>query len=87
MSESEPLMKCRKRRNDVKTGGRSLTRDKFGRYLFYWPNGIRHRSGMNLLQAFVWNVGTCRSNVKGDPQVETPQGKEYRCRTQGRNNS
>jgi hypothetical protein len=27
---SEPLMKCRKRRNDVKTGGESLTRDKSG---------------------------------------------------------
>ena len=25
---SEPLMKCRKRRDDVKTGGLSLTRDK-----------------------------------------------------------
>jgi hypothetical protein len=34
MSASEPLMKCRKRRDDVKTGGKSLIRDKFGRYLF-----------------------------------------------------
>ena len=34
MSASEPLMKCRKRSNDVKTGGKSLTRDKFGMYLF-----------------------------------------------------
>ena len=25
---SEPLMTCRKRRNDVKTGGKSLTREK-----------------------------------------------------------
>lgn len=28
MTAREPLMKCRKRRNDVKTGGKSLTRDK-----------------------------------------------------------
>ena len=30
---SEPLMKCRKRRDGVKTGGKSLTRDKSGRHL------------------------------------------------------
>ena len=34
MSESEPLMKCRKRMDDVKTGRMSLARDKFGRHLF-----------------------------------------------------
>ncbi len=33
MSENEPLKKCRKRRNDVKTGRLSLARDKFGRNL------------------------------------------------------
>ena len=27
---SEPLMTCRKRRDDVETGGKSLTRDKSG---------------------------------------------------------
>ncbi len=31
---NEPLMKCRKRIDDVKTGGESLTRDKFGGNLF-----------------------------------------------------
>jgi len=29
---------------------------------------------MNMKQAFVWNVGTCRSDVKGEIQVEAPQG-------------
>jgi hypothetical protein len=29
-SGSEPLMTCRKRRDDVKTGGKSLTRDESG---------------------------------------------------------
>jgi len=33
-NESEPLMKCRKRRNDVKTRGVSLTWDKHERNLF-----------------------------------------------------
>jgi hypothetical protein len=29
-SASKPLRKCRKRRDDVKTGGKSLTRDESG---------------------------------------------------------
>jgi hypothetical protein len=29
-NESEPSMRCRKRRDDVKTEGESLTREKFG---------------------------------------------------------
>ncbi len=31
---SEPLIKCRKRRDAIKTRGESLTWDKPGRYLF-----------------------------------------------------
>jgi len=34
MTVRELLMKCRKRRDDVKTGGKSLTRDKSGGNLF-----------------------------------------------------
>lgn len=30
----KPLLKCRKRINEIKTEGVSLTRDKFGGYLF-----------------------------------------------------
>ena len=40
---------------------------------------------MNSVQARVGNLGTCRSDAKGDVQVEDPQGLEYRCRAQGRN--
>ena len=29
---------------------------------------------MNVAQAFVWNVGTYGSDVKGEIQVEDPQG-------------
>ena len=37
MSASEPLMTCRKRRDDVKTGGESLLRDKSkGNLLTAW---------------------------------------------------
>ncbi len=24
----------------------------------YWPSGLRHKGGMNLIQALIWNVGT-----------------------------
>jgi hypothetical protein len=36
-------------------------------------DGVRHAGGVNLNQALVWNVGTCRSDVKGETQVEDPQ--------------
>ena len=32
--EIEPLLKCRKRKGETKTEGKSLTRDKFGGNLF-----------------------------------------------------
>ena len=32
-----------------------------------------------MAQAFVRNVGTYDSDVKGEIQVEDPQGREYRC--------
>jgi hypothetical protein len=34
--------------------------------------GIRHKGGVNLSQALVWNVGTCRPDGKGETQVEDP---------------
>jgi hypothetical protein len=40
-------------------------------------DGIRHRDGVTLAQAFVRNVGTCRLDAKGELQVADPQGGEY----------
>ena len=48
--------------------------------------GIRWKDGMNLIRAFVRNVGTCRRDVKGAIQVEPPLEFEYRCMAQGRSN-
>jgi hypothetical protein len=39
-----------------------------------WLVGIRHKGGVNLTQALVWNVGTCRLDVKGEIQVVAPRG-------------
>jgi hypothetical protein len=39
-----------------------------------WLVGTRHRGGVNRNQALVWNVGTCRLDVKGETQVDDPRG-------------
>ena len=44
------------------------------RILGYWLGGIRHGGGVNLVLALLRNVGTCRSDAKGEIQVEDPQG-------------
>jgi len=41
-------MTCRKRRDDVKTAGVSLTRDELRRCLFTDRSGIRHSGGLSL---------------------------------------
>jgi hypothetical protein len=39
----------------------------------YCLGGVRHKGSANLIQALVGNVGTCRSDDKGEIQVEDPQ--------------
>jgi hypothetical protein len=83
----EPLKRCRKTLNDVKTRVLNLLWDKLRRCLIYCLGGIRHTGGVTLDWAPVRNVGTCRSDDKGETQVEVPLESEYRCRAQGHNNS
>jgi len=59
-------MTCRNAKGDVKTGGASNSRDQFGGGPEACPSGIRHIGGAKPGQALVWNVRTCRSDVKGD---------------------
>ena len=40
------------------------------------PSGVRHRSGVTLIQALVRNVGTCRPDDKGETQVRGPHEGE-----------
>ena len=40
----------------------------------YWLSGIWHEGGVNLVQALLRNVGTCRSDGKGEIQAEDPRG-------------
>lgn len=39
-----------------------------------WPDGTRHRGGVTLDQALVWNVGTCRPDAKGEIQGTDSRG-------------
>ena len=50
----------------------TLIQDKSRRETVYCLDGVRHRSGVNLMQALVWNVGTCRSDGKGETQIGGP---------------
>src|ERR1700739_420389 len=59
-------MKCRKRIDDVETGGQSLTRDQSGGRPDCRPGDIRHKGGVTLRQALVWNVGTWSPDAKGE---------------------
>jgi hypothetical protein len=64
-------MTCRNAKDDVETGGASSVRDEFGSSPGGCPSGIRHIGGAKPNQALVWNVGTCRPNVKGAVQTIT----------------
>ena len=59
MSENNPLMRCRNQDSNVETRVRVDPRDEFKRKPVYCLNGVRHRGGMNLIQAYIWNVRTC----------------------------
>ena len=69
-------MTCRKRIDDVETGGNSLTREESGGWPDCCPDGIRHEGGVTLNQAFMWNAGTCRPDAKGEIQIGGPYEDE-----------
>jgi hypothetical protein len=67
---SEPLMTCRKARDDVETGiETSIPRARVGEMPADCPTGVRHEGGVTLRQASIRNTGTCRSDAKGETQV------------------
>lgn len=69
---SEPLQKCRKRRDVIETGLQSLARDEARGKPADCPSGDRHKDGVSPAQALAWNVGTYRLDAKGDLQVVDP---------------
>jgi hypothetical protein len=79
MSDREPLMRCRNIWDGVKTGVLTWLQDKHGVEPAYCPCGTRHRGGVNVIQALVWNVGTLHVMVRENPISEDHEGGKYRC--------
>ena len=71
---SEPLTRCRKRRDVIGTGLLLLAQDRARKVPADWPSGDRHEDGVSPAQGLVRNVGTYRLDGKGEIQVEDPQG-------------
>jgi hypothetical protein len=73
---SEPLMTCRKTLSDVETGIETLSWERGGEVPVYGSTGVRHEGGVILIQAWVRNVGTCRSDAKGDAPAGSPRKRQ-----------
>ncbi len=76
MNTSEPLMRCRNGQSRRQNWRLLGSQEKSRRQSAYCLGGVRHRSGVNLIQASVWNVGNCRPDAKG----ENPSGGPTRMR-------
>jgi hypothetical protein len=73
-SNSEPLMRHRKDRGEVKTGLLYRVQDGAWGRPALCPSGLRCKGGVTLIQAFARDLGTCRFDDKGETQVEDPRG-------------
>jgi hypothetical protein len=67
-NESEPLMSCRKLHNCHRNQTSFAVCEEAQRGPAYWLGGGRQIDGAILVQAFMWNVGTWRSDAKGAAQ-------------------
>ncbi len=70
-------MRCRKIKDDVKTGGHLYTRISPGPA--YCLGGVRHRGGVTLIWARVWNVGTLHVMLRENPISVDHEGGKYQC--------
>jgi hypothetical protein len=79
---SEPLMRCRKRRNGVKTGGESLLREKSGSNLFtaQAASGMKAARTRSRLLCGTWEPVTPmpREERKGKPPKRASTDAGYR---------
>jgi len=71
-NESEPRMFCRKRPNRHQNQADLATWEQAQQEPVYGLDGDRQLSGASLVQAFMRNMGTWRSDVKGETQREAP---------------
>ena len=72
-NESEPLTRRRKDPNAIETRPHEQAWDRARKGPVYGPGGGRRRDGVNLAQAFAWNVGTEHSDAKGEVRGVVPR--------------
>ncbi len=84
---SEPLMRCRNRRNVAETGLQLLARDGARRVPADRPGGDRHKDGVRPVSGSCVERGNLCSDAKGDLRAADPRGAEYQCGAQGRTGS
>ena len=83
MNTSEPLMRCRKAERCCQNLGAQAIQGLVWKLPLSCPGGSRHTEGMNLIQAFIWNLGTCRSDAKRESQAEAPWSERVSMRSTG----
>lgn len=65
MNVSEQSMTCRKANQPTSKPDSVVDPGQLQALPVYGLKGVRRRGCMNLIQALVWNVGTCWLNAKG----------------------
>ena len=80
---SEPLRKCRKRRDVIETGLQLLARDEARGMPADCPSGDRHKDGVSPVQALVENVGTCVSMPRETSKWSTHEEPSTDARRRG----
>ena len=69
--------------DDVETGRLTLLQDKSRGEPAYCLGGVRRTVGTSLIRALLWNVGTCRSDDKGEIQSGRPMRMRVPMRSTG----
>ena len=82
-SANELLMRCRNEIRRRQNWGLTGLQDKSKRRPAYCLGGVRHKGSANLNQVLAWNVGTCRSDDKGETQIEGPMRVRVPMRSTG----
>lgn len=70
-NNSEPSMTCRELYSLRRNRDGRLTRERIQRRPAYWLGGARHKGGVSLKQALLWNVRTCRADDKRRGRAES----------------
>ena len=73
--KEELSMRCRNRKDDVKTRFQTLIWDKSKGRSTFCLGGIRHRGSVTYTEACDWNMGTCHLNDKGKSKQQTCKGE------------